>query len=60
MKQILETNTDCEYCEDTGEIYFSCCGDDMRYQLPDNDLCPTCLEHCGDEPEECEYCEKEH
>lgn len=51
-----KNNTECSNCEGTGEVYFSCCGDDIRHQLPEDDLCPTCKEHCGDESEKCEEC----
>lgn len=51
-----KSEKDCEECEGTGEVYYSCCGDDIRHQLPENDLCPTCKEHCGDEGEICEEC----
>ena len=46
---------ECEYCEGTGRLFFSCCGDDIRGN--DIDLCPTCHEHCDtEEGEECEEC----
>jgi len=46
----------CESCNGTGlsQIIFSCCGDDITGN--DIDLCPTCLEHCGMEAEDCEDC----
>lgn len=48
--------TDCKECYGTGRLYFSCCGDDMSDSINETDLCPTCLEHCGDEGEECDAC----
>lgn len=47
---------ECQECEGTGKVYFSCCGDDMRGRLGESDICPTCKEHCGDEGEDCEEC----
>lgn len=47
---------ECEYCEGTGVVFFSCCGDDIRGN--DIDLCPTCYEHCDvDEGEPCQECD---
>ena len=45
----------CEECDGDGVRRWSCCGDDITGN--DIDLCPTCLEHCGDETEDCENCE---
>lgn len=47
---------DCPDCEN-GKVAYSCCGDEITD--PDNDLCPTCKEHCGYEPENCETCNGE-
>ena len=46
----------CPACNGTGkeESVYSCCGDDITGN--DIDLCPTCLEHCGMEAEDCEQC----
>lgn len=47
---------ECEECDGTGRVFFSCCGDDIRGN--DIDLCPTCYEHCDtEEGEECESCD---
>lgn len=35
-------------CDGKGNLAFSCCGDNITNNLPENDLCPTCREHCGD------------
>ena len=44
----------CEECDGDGWVRYSCCGDDIKGN--DIDLCPSCLEHCGDEQEECDIC----
>lgn len=47
-----------QMCNGEGLIFISCCGDNMSHQLPENDLCPTCHEHCGDEDfVKCEFIE---
>ncbi len=47
----------CDCCCGDGYIQMSCCGDDMKGRWEDNDLCPSCLEHCGEpEHEECDEC----
>lgn len=56
-KQFDYVNQDCPNCGSTGEVHLSCCGDDISNQ--DDDICPTCKEHCGDEPETCEDCKGE-
>lgn len=44
----------CPDCDGEGGLYLSCCGDEMN---PDLDLCPTCLEHCGEgDFEGCDTC----
>lgn len=48
--------SECNECNGTGQLYISCCGDDMRFNINETDLCPTCLEHCGEEGEECDVC----
>ncbi len=45
---------DCEECDGTGFVCYSCCGDDIKGN--DIDLCPTCYEHCDLEEEICESC----
>ena len=46
---------ECQECEGTGRVFYSCCGDDIRGN--DIDLCPTCHEHCDvEDGEECESC----
>lgn len=49
-----KVRVDCETCEGSGEIQFSCCGIDIK----NNDIknCPRCMENCGDELEECDVC----
>ncbi len=45
----------CEYCNDTGAGYFSCCtGEVVDTDYP---LCPECYEHLGEE--EC-ICKQEN
>ena len=44
----------CTECDGDGYVILSCCGDNIKGN--DTDLCPTCLEHCGMEEEECEAC----
>jgi hypothetical protein len=39
---------ECDVCDDVGYVIYSCCGNDITDNLPENDLCPTCLEHCGE------------
>jgi len=47
----------CSACDGDGYLQMSCCGDDMKLYLPDNDLCPSCNEHQGEpEKEACEEC----
>jgi len=53
-KQFDNVPGDCTACDGTGEVYESCCGDDMRYV--DTDICPTCREHCGHDGDTCEEC----
>jgi hypothetical protein len=48
-------HVECPECEGEGKVHFSCCGDDIKGN--DTDLCPTCLEHCGDDGEDCDLCE---
>lgn len=50
----LKPVIDCEECNGTGTVCYSCCGDDIKGN--DIDLCPTCLEHCDLEEEICESC----
>ena len=47
---------ECSNCDGTGIVYISCCGDDMRPNINETDLCPTCMEHCGNDGEDCEEC----
>jgi RecJ-like exonuclease len=48
---------ECPICEGAGETYFSCCGDNIKGTIyEDNEICPTCREHLGG-PLECEECE---
>ena len=44
----------CTECDGDGYVVLSCCGDNIKGN--DTDLCPTCLEHCDTEQEECEAC----
>lgn len=50
----LLTAVDCQECDGTGKVCYSCCGDDIKGN--DIDLCPTCYEHCGMDEEDCESC----
>ena len=48
----------CDTCCGDGYIQMSCCGDDMKGRWEDNDLCPSCNEHCGEpDHEECDECD---
>ena len=47
------TVKECTECNGTGRVVISCCGDNITNNIEETDLCPTCLEHCGDETEEC-------
>jgi len=47
----------CTICEGDGYIIYSCCGDDMKSDINETDICPSCGEHCGDAREDCEECE---
>jgi hypothetical protein len=51
-----EKKEECPDCEGRGYTIWSCCGDDITNNINEIDLCPTCLEHCGDEQEQCETC----
>ena len=51
----MGTKIKCKECNGTGEIIWSCCGDNLNGS--DILICPTCGEHCGDESEECEFCD---
>ena len=44
---------ECKECNGRGYTIWSCCGDDITEQFPENDLCPTCKEHCGEEKAMC-------
>ena len=53
------TPTECEECDGTGKIWFSCCGDELnKGDFEGDDVsCPTCKEHCSiDDYEKCEAC----
>lgn len=54
LNTLTQNPVPCDYCEGTGLVYISCCGDDMRGQ--DIDLCPTCGGHQGDDGEPCDDC----
>lgn len=45
---------ECTECNGTGKVCYSCCGDDIKGN--DYDNCPTCLEHCSLEEEDCDSC----
>lgn len=48
---------DCPECDGTGEVYYSCCGDDVKHTIhEDYGICPTCKEHLSGEYSECEEC----
>jgi hypothetical protein len=50
------TKIECPTCEGSGEVYFSCCGHNMKgHDLEDYGICPGCKEHLGG-PETCEDC----
>jgi len=55
----MKVDNYCEECDGEGTVVYSCCGDNITFDCSDNDLCPSCGEHCGDEPEECEECKGE-
>ena len=44
----------CETCGDSGRVQYSCCGDNITTN--EDDICPGCGEHCGNETEECPNC----
>lgn len=49
---------ECEYCEGTGQVWMSCCGDEMAgSEYEDYMICPTCKEHIGDDTEDCGACD---
>ena len=51
---------DCPECGGDGEVYYSCCGDDVKNTLAEDiGLCPTCHEHMDGERSECPTCEGE-
>ena len=53
---ITATMVPCPHCDGEGEIYYSCCGDDMKGSpFLDYNICPSCREHLGG-PEVCEEC----
>jgi hypothetical protein len=46
----------CHECDGDKGYYYTCCGDEMEKD-PDFDICPTCMEHCGEgDYEPCESC----
>lgn len=47
----------CLTCDGDGYIIYSCCGDDIKSDINETDICPSCGEHCGCEKEDCEECE---
>ena len=50
----------CPECGGDGEVYYSCCGDDVKNTLAeDYGLCPTCHEHLDGERSTCETCNGE-
>ena len=51
-----ELMEDCPECDGSGEVYYSCCGDDIKGTTwEDIEICPTCREHLGG-PETCPTC----
>ena len=46
----------CNVCKGDGYVMFSCCGDDLKPNIGETDLCPSCHEHCGEPEEVCEEC----
>ena len=46
----------CYECDGRGWYVYSCCGEDITANINETDICPSCGEHCGDEPEDCEEC----
>ena len=49
--------SDCNECEGSGLVYYSCCGDNVKNTLAEDiGLCPSCCEHLGGEYEDCENC----
>ncbi len=51
-----DTYSTCKDCNGNGAIIWSCCGDDITNQFPENDICPTCGEHFGDDKDDCKEC----
>ena len=52
-----ETPHPCPECDGDGKVYYSCCGDDVKGTIhEDNGICPTCKEHLSGEYEDCESC----
>lgn len=47
----------CDQCEGDGYIIVSCCGDNLKPNIGETDICPSCGEHCGDDQEDCEDCD---
>ena len=53
----MENRIICDECSGDGEVYYSCCGDDVKHTIyEDWGLCPTCKEHLDGEYSECESC----
>ena len=50
------TENECPRCDGSGTVHISCCDDDISGSIGETDICPTCLEHCGDEGEDCSEC----
>lgn len=51
----LVTRNECEYCDGSGEGYFSCCtSEPVEREHP---LCPVCKEHLG--LEKCPHCNED-
>ena len=49
--------SDCNECEGSGLVYYSCCGDNVKNTLAEDiGLCPSCCEHLSGEYEDCENC----
>ncbi len=53
------SKVECDECDGTGKIWFSCCGDELNEGDFEGDdcLCPTCYEHVSiDDYDECTTC----
>jgi DnaJ-class molecular chaperone len=58
MSNHKEIDTTCPECGGDGEVYYSCCGDDVKNTMAEDiGLCPTCHEHLDGERMTCSTCD---